>query len=82
VRPFEGFRARKVAEITAAYEAFLEPGYPLTLEGVAETLQVAREVDRTNWLTLLGICDEAVWRGQGTRPSRFRCAAHRTARTS
>jgi hypothetical protein len=80
VRPFEGFRARKVAEITAHYEAFLAPGYPLILQGVAETLQVAREVDRTNWLTLLGICNEAVLAGVGdqTIPVPLRCTSNRS----
>lgn len=46
--------------VNAKYEAVVAVGFPVTLEGNAETLQVARDVDRTNWLTLLGICDEAI----------------------
>lgn len=61
-------RERRVLDITARYVAFLEVGFPVTLEGVGETLQVARDIDRTNWLTLLGICDEAFFAGFGDFP--------------
>jgi hypothetical protein len=61
-------RERRVLEIDAAYEARLSAGFPVTLEGNAETLQVARDIDRTNWLTLLGICDEAAGAGLGDFP--------------
>lgn len=53
-------RERRVLDINTRYQAFLDGGYPVTLEGNAETLQVSRDVDRTNWLTLLGICNEAI----------------------
>lgn len=78
MRPFEAIRARKLAEITAYYEGYLSGGYPLTLYGEAETLQVARETDRTNWLTLLGICDEAVAGGLGDEmiPVPLRCTSN------
>lgn len=52
-------------DIDARYAALLTIGYPVTLGGNAETLQVARDVDRTNWLTLLGICNEAIVAGAG-----------------
>lgn len=54
------FTKRRLAEVNAAYEAFLAVGFPVMLDGNAETLQVSRDVDRTNWLTLLGLCDEAI----------------------
>ena len=59
-RPFGALIERRVMDIDARYAALLETGYPVVLGGVAETLQVARDVDRTNWLTLLGICNEAI----------------------
>lgn len=49
-----------VEKITRRYEAHINPGFPVTLEGNAETLQVARDVDRTNWLTVYGICLEGI----------------------
>lgn len=62
------FLPRKLGQINAAYEAFAEAGYPLTLEGNAETLQVARDVDRTNWLIILDICNEGAAAGVGDVP--------------
>ena len=56
---------RRILDIDARYTALLEIGFPVTLDGNAETLQVARDVDRTNWLTLLGICNEAIALGFG-----------------
>lgn len=53
-------RERRVLDINARYQAFLDGGFPVTLDGKDETLQVSRDVDRTNWLTLLGICNEAI----------------------
>lgn len=61
-------RARRLAEINARYDAHVGPGYPVTLEGAAETLQVAREVDGINWLTVKGICEEGVAAGAGDVP--------------
>lgn len=58
-------------EINAEYAARLAVGFPVTLDGLAETLQVARDVDRTNWITFLGICDEAVAAGIGDDDAAF-----------
>jgi hypothetical protein len=62
------FVPRKLEQITAAYDAFAAAGFPVTLEGVAETLQVGRDVDRTNWLTVYGICLEGIAAGVGDVP--------------
>lgn len=66
--PTSPTRDRLLERLDARYEAFLAVGFPVTLEGNAETLQVSRDVDRTNWLTLLGICDEAFFAGAGDYP--------------
>ncbi len=48
-------RERRVAEINTRYQAHVGAGYPVTLEGNAETLQVAREVDcASGWATCRG----------------------------
>jgi hypothetical protein len=62
------FLPRKLLEINAAYAAFLEAGFPVVLEGADETLQVARDVDRTNWLTIYGICLEGIAADAGDLP--------------
>lgn len=64
-RPIDGIRERKIERITGAYQAFISDGFPTTLNGNAETLQVATDTDRTNWLTIYGICTEAVAAGLG-----------------
>lgn len=51
-------RARRIERINAEYERRQLIGFPVTLGGVEETLQVARDVDKTNWLTVYGICLE------------------------
>ena len=61
-------RKRRVGDITTRYEAHIAPGFPVTLGGVAETLQVARDVDRTNWLTVARRYDKAVAEGFGDVP--------------
>jgi hypothetical protein len=61
-------RNRRVGQINARYLAHLAVGYPVTLEGNAETLQVAREVDGINWLTVKGICEEGILAGLGDEP--------------
>ena len=66
--PFEGFRRRKIAEITREYERRQEVGFPVTLDGNAETLQVSRDVDRTNWLTVYGLCLDGIGAGLGDAP--------------
>lgn len=75
------FTPRKLREVEAEYEARLGVGFPVTLEGNAETLQVARDIDRTNWLTLLGICDEAIAAEFGEfplPPPGLRCTSNRS----
>ncbi len=62
-------RERKVGEINARYAAHMAVGYPVTLEGAAETLQVAREVDGINWLTVKGICEEGIAADLGDVPA-------------
>lgn len=78
-RPFDGFINRKVDEIEREYERRLTEGFPVTLDGLDETLQLANNTDRTNWLTLLGICYEAIGVGQGdeTIPVPIRCTSNR-----
>jgi hypothetical protein len=73
------FRARKLEEVNRAYAEFLAGGFPCVLEGVAETLQCRNELDRTNWLTLIGICNEAIDQGAGDLPipAPIRCTSNR-----
>lgn len=59
-RPFEAYRTGRLDQLDRVYTAHLEAGYPVTLGGNAETLQVSRDTDRTNWLSLLGMCAEAI----------------------
>ena len=54
--------------VNQRYEAFLAAGFPVTFEGVAETLQCRNELDRTNWLTLMGLCEEAIAAEAGDAP--------------
>jgi hypothetical protein len=61
-------RERTVSRINARYLAHLAVGFPVTLEGNAETLQVAREVDGINWLTVKGLCEEGILAGLGDEP--------------
>lgn len=61
-------RERKVGRINAVYERRQAVGYPVTLEGNSETLQVARERDGINWLTVKGIYEELVGAGLGDEP--------------
>lgn len=56
-------------DINRRYQAHIEPGFPVVLEGVEETLQVAREVDGINWLTVKGICEEGIAAELGDEPS-------------
>lgn len=57
--PFPHTRERRVLRINARYEAFLAAGFPLA-DYPGETLQCRNELDRTNWLALKDICDEAL----------------------
>jgi len=75
VRPT--FLPRRLIQIDARYDAVLAEGFPVVLGGNNETLQLARDVDRTNWLTLLGICDEAMAADMGdvTMPAKVQCTS-------
>lgn len=80
MRPFDALRARRVLEINARYQAHIEPGFPIVLEGNAETLQIARQIDATNWLIVLGICNEAEALGAGDQmlpAPGLRCTSNR-----
>lgn len=79
-RPFDGYRERRLGEIDDRYDAFLTAGFPCALSGVPETLQCRDDRDRTNWLTLLGICDEAIRLGAGAQniPVPVRCTSNRS----
>jgi len=57
------FAARRHAEAEAAYRAFVAGGFPVTLEGHAETLQCATPEDRANWLIFKGALDDALAAG-------------------
>lgn len=61
-------RERRVNDINARYRAQIEPGYPVTLEGNAETLQVARDGDAINWLIVQGLYQKAASAGGGDLP--------------
>jgi len=61
-------RTRRIQRINERYWAHVGAGYPVTLEGNAETLQIAREVDGINWLTVKGICEEGIAAGLGDEP--------------
>lgn len=68
-RPFGATIERRIGDINREYERRQLIGFPVTLEGNAETLQVARDVDRTNWLTVYGICLEGIGAGLGDEPN-------------
>lgn len=66
--PDSAYRNGPLLKVNARYDAFLAAGFPVTLEGNAETLQCRNELDRTNWLTLIGICQEAITAEFGDYP--------------
>ncbi len=63
--PLADLKAARVVEAEAEYQARLAVGYPTTLGGNAETLQLRNSEDRTNWLGLLVAAQAAVGAGQG-----------------
>lgn len=79
-QPFEAYRARRLGEVNTRYAEFIAQGFPATLGGIPETLQCATNLDRTNWLTLLGICVEAIGGGLGNEqiPVAIRCTSNRS----
>lgn len=72
-------KERALIAVSAEYAARLAVGYPVTLGGVAETLQCRNNEDRTNWLALLDACREAVDLGAGAVPIQppLRCTSNR-----
>jgi len=75
------FRPRRLAEADAAYQAVLDGGFPQAFEGIDETLQVATETDRSNWLIFKGALDDAVTAGMpmdGPSPLPIRCTSNNT----
>lgn len=60
-RPF--FRDRRLEEVNAAYDAYLQQGFPTADfpdQPEPETLQCRDELDRTNWLGLIVECQVAI----------------------
>lgn len=81
-RPIGALISRKIGEIDRRYAAVLASGFPTSeFEGqpAPETLQCRNEHDRTNWLTLMGLCGEAVLAGFGDEliPVPIRCTSNR-----
>lgn len=73
------FRPRRLLEVEAAYQAFLDAGFPVTFEGVSETLQVGRDSDKSNWLIFKGALDDAVGARaplDGPSPLPIRCTSN------
>jgi len=61
------FRQRRLEEADAAYQAHIDGGFPVTLSGIAETLQVGTVEQRSDWLIFKGAIDDAV--GDGAQPA-------------
>ena len=61
----EVVRAQKLAQEAKAFAAVMERGFPVELKGQAETLQVARDVDKINWSRLQYHCQRAQAAGAG-----------------
>lgn len=73
------FTARRLAEADAAYAEFASRGFPVTLEGNAETLQCASDTDRANWLIFKGACEDALKAGatvDDAAPIPVRCTSN------
>lgn len=72
-------KAARLAAVASEYGVRIAVGYPVTLEGVEETLQCRNNEDRTNWLALLDACREAVADGHGAVPIQppLRCTSNR-----
>jgi hypothetical protein len=69
VRPkaFARDLGRALARVNARYAAYLDAGMPLA-DYPGETIQCRNELDRTNWLGLKDICEEAIAAGAGDAP--------------
>jgi hypothetical protein len=64
--------------LSAEYESRFSAGFPCTLDGVGETLQM-RDQDKTNWLTFKDACQDGIDDGHGaqTNPQPIRCTSNR-----
>lgn len=62
---FDIRKATRLQQLILNYNQNLLIGYPKTMSGTPETFQMATDTDRTNWLTIMGICEEAIAAGQG-----------------
>jgi hypothetical protein len=66
--PTSPLRKRRIGDADRAYEAYLARGFP-TADFVGqpepETLQCRHELDRTNWLGLVMMCQLAIAAGLG-----------------
>lgn len=63
----EQIRAEKLGQEARAFAAVMERGFPVTLQGQPETLQVARDVDKINWSRLQYHCQRAQAAGAGSQ---------------
>ncbi len=66
--PLDDLKAAKLVAAEAVYQAKLSVGYPVTLGGTAQTLQVLTDHDRGNWIGLRIAAREAVDAGNGSAP--------------
>lgn len=58
--PTSATRKRRIKDADAAYAAYLAAGFPTEAfdgQPEPETLQCRNELDRTNWLALLALCE-------------------------
>jgi hypothetical protein len=60
-------QGRTLARVNARYAAYLDAGMPLEAYP-GETIQCRNELDRTNWLGLKDICEEAIAADLGGLP--------------
>jgi hypothetical protein len=82
LRPFEAYRARRISEVNARYDAVLAQGFATADFGdqpEPETLQCRGELDRTNWLGLTLKAQAMISAGLGDEPCSppIRCTSNR-----
>jgi hypothetical protein len=80
VAPWDKEHDRMVllAQHAESYEAVLGRGFPVTLDGIAETLQLRNDDDKINWLTFKDACQDMIDLGLGvaTNPMPLRCTSN------
>lgn len=76
--PLADLKAARTREAEDAYTEKLAVGYPVTLDGQAETLQLRNSEDRTNWLGLLLAAQAGVAAGYGAAnyPAKIRTTSN------